>query len=431
MPDRNEQARRRLERRFWQAILQEQAPKAKKPKTGIQQEMSHETDRRLDDALHSLRHRLFILTPGQWNTLIAAGITPDQQELLGEIDHLAKPPGNSTLGALLEAIETAPESPEGWPGWWRTQPDGYIAVRLEREWRKPLSGGPLTLDGIIGRMAAASAPSLPTPASAAAAAPAPPERLSEALERARRTGHLAMAIGLKAIEYQELTPEELGRQLAACGVNCRPDIGTLQPPEEMRRQPGFPGPHGFRCDPEMNLWWTEEAAAPGGVFYHLPEEYQPAEDRETGNAERLWINRTAARLPDGRLEGLAGYARRYGLTPDEARRALGGEPPGEAAKRPCPLAAECPTRCGAAHRAGVIEFPPTERGTPEECRYHPFLLTHREQPGREQAAAELNAQLERRRRQDKKLPHTAEENPHQTEPEAGKPPTPQQLEIGW
>lgn len=424
------QSLQRLERLFWNAVGNDPKPQQKTRPNGLQQEMEHQTAHRLQDSLRSLRADLFILSPGQWRTLRAAGINPVQQELLAGLDHLAKPKHDYNARALLDVIATTPEQPETWPEWWTTNAGRPLAAYLEREHKHTGGPGLEELRTVIARMAAAAAPGLPSPV-LAAAAPQPPETLSEALDRTGRVGQLAAAMGLEAAaaDYARLTPEELSRQLVDAGLDCRPNIGTLRPPAELRGAAGFPGPNGFRCDLELDLWWTEGAAPPGGIYYLIPNEYRPEPGAATGEEEARLIQRTAARIPEGRSNGLGAYAQRYGLTPDEARRALLGEPPGESVKKPCPLAGECQARCGAAHRAGTIQFPPTTSGTPEECDYYAFLMTHQGRPGREQAAKALNARLDRRKQ--RREPAVPVEDPNGKEPASDRPQSPKQMEIGW
>ena len=424
------QSRQRLERLFWNAVGNCPTPRETGRNNGLQQEMERQTAHRLQDSLTSLKSALFSITPGQWHTLKKAGITPAQQELLAGLNHLAKPRHDYAATGLLEVIATTPENPEEWPQWWTINSGRSVATYLARGNRHPERHDLAQLKAVIARMAAAAAPALPSP-DEAAAAPQPPETLSEALDRTSRVGELAYAMGLEAAaaDYARLTPEELSRQLADAGLDCRPNIGTLRPPEELRHSAGFPGPDGFRCDLGLDLWWTEGAAPPGGIYYLIPNEYRPQPGAESGEEEARLIRRTAARIPEGRSDGLGAYAQRYGLTPDEARRALLGEPPGESVKKPCPLADECQARCGAAHRAGTIQFPPTPSGSPEECDYYVFLMTHRGQPGREPAAKALNVRLDRRKQ--RREPTASVKESNGPEPAADRPPQPKQMEIGW
>jgi len=75
--------------------------------------MERATARRLNDSLSAIPSSLFRLTPQQWRTLQEAGMTAGQSALLGELDHRVKAVAEYHANDLLEAIASAPESPDG------------------------------------------------------------------------------------------------------------------------------------------------------------------------------------------------------------------------------------------------------------------------------------------------------------------------------
>ena len=383
--DRTETSRRRLETAFWNALDRRQDEKPAKA-AGLAQKMEQATARRLNNSLSSIPGSLFRLTPQQWNTLQEAGMTAGQAALLGELDHRIKAVDEYHVNDLLEVIASAPESADGWKEWWTGNTRLAPRMQARRRQEQPAGDGE-KLDGVVNLMAQAARGSIPGPAEAATS-PEPPEKLSEALKRAHGVMELAAAMGIRAEEcgYGDLSPETMSRELAGKGIRCEPDIGTLASPEELGKRPGWPGPDGFECDYETNLWWRKESAPPDGKWYTISESYRAMPERETPDPEIRLIHLTAPRLPDGRPDGLGALALRNGLTRRQAGQLLAGEPPDARTPGPCPMAKECATVCGEAQRREIIKFPPTESGDHEECGYYRFLAMHGRSPLREKAA---------------------------------------------
>ena len=171
--------------------------------------------------------------------------------------------------------------------------------------------------------------------------------------------------------YGDLNPETMSRKLAGKGIRCEPDIGTLAPPEELGKRPGWPGPDRFECDYATNLWWRKESAPPDGKWYTIAESYRAMPERETPDPEIRLIKLTAPRLPDGRPDGLGALALRNGLTRRQAGQLLAGEPPDPRTLDPCPMAGECATVCREAQRRENIKFPPTGEWQPRRMRLLP------------------------------------------------------------
>ena len=389
--DRTETSRRRLETYFWNALDRRPGEKSAGA-TGLAQKMEQATARRLNDSLGGISGSLFRLTPQQWRTLQEAGMTSAQAALLGELAHRVKAVDEYHANDLLEAIASTPESADGWKEWWTG--NARLAPRMQARRRgEQTTGDAGKLDQVVSLMARAARGSIPDPAEAATT-PEPPEKLSEALKRAHDVMKLAAAMGIRAEEcgYGDLSPETMSRELDGKGIRCEPDIGTLAPPEELGTRPGWPGPDGFECDYETNLWWRKESAPPDGKWYTISESYRAMPERETPDPEIRLIKLTAPRLPDGRPDGLGALALRNGLTRRQAGLLLAGESPDPKTPAPCPMAGECATVCGEAQRREIIKFPPTENGGYEECGYYRFLAMHGRSPLREEAA---EAEMER------------------------------------
>ena len=404
--------------------------------------MNDKTNEHIWRIAKELRHWLFVLTPGQWQTMEQLDIDDRASEFLHACHYRLTHHDYYPLNERLRTIRSVPEHPADWARWWLEQSREHIGVSRPQDHdpkRDPVSE---TLNGVILRIAQAAIGSLPDVTQIAAHVGQKPElRLSDVYAATGAVISLAKRLGAhqEAQEHYRLNPDTLSEQLAAGGISCARDMGTLEHPAKLRLQSHWLGIADVYCSRVTNIWWRHDAdkhhdildhAMPPGVFAGLKQFSRAVVgDASLSPAEQQLIMLATPGPIDDNFGNLATLAFHYGLTPAQTQALLDGKDDEITAPPPCPQAIHCLSVCGNLQQAGKIAFPISADGDYQNCRYYQFLAAHGEQEPetREMYAQQLVDRISHRNGKSRLQPPAADEHPDTTEADDTAQPAQQAL----
>ena len=358
----------------------------------ILRNMNDKTNEQVRRIASEMRHWLFALTPGQWQTLEQLDIDDRASEFLSACHYRLTYHEHYAVNRRLHTISSVPEHPADWSLWWLEQSREHIGVSRPQDHdpkQEPVSE---TLNGVILRITQAALPNLPDVEQIAAYIGQNPDLWLSAVYAA--TGaviSLAKRLGAhqEAQERYRLSPDTLSARMDAAGIRHTKDMGILEHPARLRQQPHWPGIAQVYCSRHLNIWWRRDDdhahdildhAMPPGVFAGLRDFSHPitADAGPSPAEQRLIVLTTPRPVEDnfGKLETLACH---YGLTPAQTQALLDGKDIEITVPPLCPQAGNCPAICGRLQQTGEMAFPITAAGGYENCRYYQFLAAHGEQ----------------------------------------------------
>lgn len=346
-------------------------------------DMTERTTEHATRTTNSIRHYLFVLTPGQWQTLDDIGITAPARQLLEACDHLVKHYDHYPVNQRLDTIAAIPEHPADWRHWWVTNRNALIGVFRPQDHDPKQDTVSETLNGVIAAIGHAALSHLPKPADfAAGASPETPARLSTVWADINSTIGLAyrLGIGPEAQAHYPADPESIAAELAAAGISHTIDMGRLEHPVLLREQPHWPGINLAYCSAPADIWWPRDAVHNDRMVANRLMRSRPyfrtAPEAEAtlSQSELRLIQLTTPQHPEHDFGQAETLAFRYRITPKQTIAILASND--EAAAEtppPCPQAGQCPAICGYLQRTGETAFPANHSGEYQDCHYSHFL----------------------------------------------------------
>ena len=362
-------------------------------------DMTERTTEHATRTTNSIRHYLFVLTSGQWQTLNHIGISQQARQLLEACNHLVKHYEHYPVNQRLDTIAAVPEYPADWHQWWLTNRSAHIGVSRPQDHDPKRDPASEILNGVIAAVSQAALPHLPAPADyAAGASPEAPARLSTVWADINEVISLAyrLGIGPDAQAHYPSEPEAIAARLAAAGISHKTDMGRLEHPALLRRQPHWPGIDLAYCSEPAGIWWPRDAANHNRMVANRLMRSQPYfrttpdADATLSQPELRLIQLTTPQHPEQDFGQAETLAFRYRLTPRQTLQILAGNDEATAeTPPPCPQAGQCPAICGHLQRTGEADFPVNHSGDYQDCRYYHFLTAN---ASRKPAEREAQAQ---------------------------------------
>lgn len=346
-------------------------------------DMTERTSEHATRTTNSIRHYLFVLAPGQWQTLDDIGITAPARQLLEACDHLVKHYDHYPVNQRLDTIAAIPEHPADWRHWWVTNRNALIGVFRPQDHDPKQDTVSETLNGVIAAIGHAALSHLPKPADfAAGASPETPARLSTVWADINSTIGLAyrLGIGPEAQAHYPADPESIAAELATASISHTIDMGRLEHPERLRQQPHWPGIDLAYCSAPAGIWWPRDAVHNDRMVTNRLMRSRPyfrtAPEAEAtlSQAELRLVQLTTPQHPEHDFGQAETLAFRYRLTPRQTLAILNGnDAAATEMPQPCPQASQCLAICGHLQRTGEADFPANHSGDYQDCRYYHFL----------------------------------------------------------
>ena len=186
----------------------------------------------------------------------------------------------------------------------------------------------------------------------------PKLRLSDVYAAAGAIISLAKRLGAHqaARKYYRLASDTLSGQLDAAGIRYTRDMGSLEHPARLRRQPHWPGISEVYCSPKLGIWWRRDAKHHHDILEHATQPgffqgrgtscHQSREIGDLPEAELHLVMLTTPTLADSDYGNLDTLAFHYGLTPAQTQALLDGNDIDTGAPPACPPAERCLAICG-------------------------------------------------------------------------------------
>ena len=199
----------------------------------VLRDMNDKTNEQVRRIARELRHWLFALTPGQWQTLEQLNIDDRASEFLSACHYRLTCHEHYAVNRRLHTISSVPEHPADWSRWWLERSREYIGVSRPQDHDPKQDPVSETLNGVILRITQAALPNLPDVEQIATYIGQKPDlRLSAVYAATGAVISLAKRLGARreAQERYRLSPDTLSARMDADGIRHTKRYGNSGTP---------------------------------------------------------------------------------------------------------------------------------------------------------------------------------------------------------